>query len=66
MAADWPLEVLNVLTLEESGAKTTLRLEGGPLHASEAERKAFESGIGSMQQGFKGTLDQLAAYLAKG
>jgi hypothetical protein len=28
------------------------------------ERRAFENGIGSMQQGFKGTLDQLEAYLA--
>jgi uncharacterized protein YndB with AHSA1/START domain len=65
-AADWPLEVLNVLTLEESGGKTTLTLEGWPLHADEAERKAFEGGIGSMEKGFGGTLDQLAAYLAKG
>ena len=64
-AADWPLEVLNVLTLEETGGKTTLTLEACPLHASGAERKAFEGGIGSMQQGFKGTLDQLAEYLAK-
>ncbi len=63
-AADWPLEVLNVLTLEESGGKTALVLEGRPLHASEAERRAFEGGIGSMQQGFKETLDQLTAYLA--
>jgi uncharacterized protein YndB with AHSA1/START domain len=64
MAPDWPLEVLNVLTLEEAGGKTVLTLEGCPLHASEAERRAFEAGIGSMQQGFKGTLDQLEAHLA--
>jgi len=64
-AADWPLEVLNVLTFEESGGQTTLTLEGWPLHASEAERKSFEAGIGSMQKGFGGTMDQLAAYLAK-
>jgi len=66
MAADWPLEVLNVLTLEESGGKTTLTLEGWPLHASEAERNAFEGGIASMQQAFGATMDQLAAHLAKG
>ena len=64
MAPDWPLEILNVLTLEESGGKTLLTLEGRPLHASEAERKAFENGIGSMQQGFAGTFAQLDAYLA--
>jgi hypothetical protein len=28
------------------------------------ERKTFKEGHGSMQQGFKGTLDQLGAYLA--
>jgi uncharacterized protein YndB with AHSA1/START domain len=66
MAADWPLEVLNVLAFEESGGRTAVTLEGFPLHASEAEREAFEGGIGSMRQGFEGTLDQLAAYLAKG
>lgn len=44
--------------------KTTLTLEGWPLHASEAERKAFEGGIGSMEKGFAGTLEQLAGYLA--
>ena len=66
MAADWPLEVLNVLTLEESGGKTTLTLEGWPLHASEAERKAFEGGVGSMEKGFAGTLEQLVAHLAEG
>jgi uncharacterized protein YndB with AHSA1/START domain len=64
MAADWPLEVLNVLTFEESGGKTTLTIEGLPLHASEAERRAFEAGIGSMEKGFGGTMDQLVAFLA--
>jgi uncharacterized protein YndB with AHSA1/START domain len=64
MAADWPLEILNVLTLEESGGKTTLTLEGWPLHASESESKAFEGGIGSMQKGFALTFDQLVGYLA--
>lgn len=64
MAADWPLEILNVLTLEESGGRTTLTLEGWPLHASESERRAFEGGIGSMEKGFAGTFGQLVAYLA--
>lgn len=65
MAADWPLEVLNVLTLEESDGKTTLTLEGYPMHASEAERKAFEKGITSMQQGFAGTFERLVAYFSE-
>jgi len=63
MSATWPLEVLNVLSLSEHGDKTTLTLRGVPVNATEAERKTFEAGHASMQQGFKGTLDQLAEYL---
>jgi hypothetical protein len=37
---------------------------GSPFNATEAERAAFESMKPSMNQGFKGTLDQLEAYLA--
>ena len=33
----WPLEILNVLTLQENGNKTMLILQGGPINASEAE-----------------------------
>jgi uncharacterized protein YndB with AHSA1/START domain len=32
---------------------------------TESERKTFEAGRDSMQEGFKGTLEQLADYLAK-
>jgi hypothetical protein len=36
-----------------------------PLNATEAERKTFEAGRASMQQGWSGTMDQLADYLAQ-
>lgn len=62
-SAEWPLEVLNVLSLTENDGKTTLTLSGGPLNATEAERKTFETSVPMVQQGFKGTFDQLAAYL---
>jgi len=62
--ADWPLEVLNTQTFAEHGGKTTLTLRGGPINASGTERKTFEAGFEAMQQGFTGTLDQLAEYLA--
>jgi uncharacterized protein YndB with AHSA1/START domain len=65
LSPTWPLEVLATLTLTEHGGKTTLRLQGRPINASEDERKTFEAGHKSMQQGFGGTFDQLAAYLAK-
>ena len=66
LSQSWPLEVLNTLTLTEHEGKTTLRLQGRPINATQEERKTFEAGHTSMQQGFGGTFDQLAAYLAKG
>jgi uncharacterized protein YndB with AHSA1/START domain len=61
----WPLEVLNTLTLSEQGGKTTLTLRGGPINATDEERKTFAGMFDSLRQGFTGTFDQLAAYLAK-
>lgn len=63
ISATWPLEVINTLTLTEQNGKTTLTLRGGPINATEEERKTFEDGFSSMQQGFKGTFDQLETYL---
>ena len=40
-------------------------LRGIPLNATEAERKTFAAGHGSMRQGWGRTLDQLAGYLAQ-
>lgn len=65
MSQTWPLEVLTTVTFAEDRGKTTLTLQGGPINATEAERKTFAAGHASMQQGFAGTLDQLADYLAK-
>jgi uncharacterized protein YndB with AHSA1/START domain len=61
----WPLEVLNTVTFTEQGGKTTATLKGAPINATGEERKTFEAGFGSMEQGFKGTLNQLADYLAQ-
>ncbi len=62
----WPLEVLNTVTLSEEGGKTTLTVRGAPINATEEERKTFTSMFASMQQGFGGTFDKLAEYLARG
>ncbi len=62
---DWPLEILNVLTLTEQGSRTTLTMSGGPINASPAELATFEAARSSVQQGLGGTLDQLDAYLAE-
>ncbi len=61
----WPLEVLNHLTFTEQDGKTTITLRGAPINATPEEHKIFHDARPSMQQGFKGTLDQLAEHLAK-
>ncbi|MGG3469567.1 SRPBCC domain-containing protein [Neobacillus pocheonensis] len=61
----WPLEVLNTLTLSETDGKTTITHRGGPINASEEERKRFVEEFESMKQGFGGTFDQLDEYLAR-
>ncbi len=63
--ATWPLEVLSTLSFTEHDGKTTLTMHGVPLGASAEECSMFEAGIGSMEQGWGGTLDQLAAHLAR-
>lgn len=61
----WPLEVMNTLTFTEQGGKTVIALGGVPINATEDERNLFVAWRPSMQQGFGGTFDQLADYLAK-
>lgn len=57
MSPTWPLEVLNTMKLFEHDGKTTITMRGVPVNATEEDRKTFEAGFDSMQQGFKGTLD---------
>jgi len=60
----WPLEVLNAMSLVEQGGKTKMVLHGFPINATDEERATFSGARASMKEGFTGTLDQLAAYLA--
>ena len=64
-SATWPLEVLNTATFTEQGGKTTVTLAGGPINSTDIERATFQSAFASMEQGFGGTFDQLADYLAQ-
>jgi uncharacterized protein YndB with AHSA1/START domain len=61
----WPLEVRSVLTLEERGGKTVLAVTSSAHNATDEEIATFEAGFESMEAGFTGTFDQLAAYLAR-
>lgn len=61
---NWPLEVLSTVQFAEHNSKTTLTVRGVPINATEIECRTFEEGFKSMQQGWKGTLDQLADFTA--
>jgi uncharacterized protein YndB with AHSA1/START domain len=65
MSATWPLEMLSAFTLVEENSRTTAKVEWTPLNATEDERKTFDAAHEGMKQGWSGTFDQLAAYLAK-
>jgi uncharacterized protein YndB with AHSA1/START domain len=60
----WPLEILNILTLEEVEGKTILTLQGGPLNASDEEQAAYDAMAPMAAQGMEGTFVQLANYLS--
>jgi uncharacterized protein YndB with AHSA1/START domain len=61
---NWPLEILNILTLEEKEGKTLLTLQGGPINASAEEQAAFDAMSPMVAQGFEGTFEQLENHLA--
>lgn len=64
-SATWPLEMLTTTTLVEREGKTTVTIEWVPLNPTETERATFNSMRDSMHQGWTGTFEQLAGYLAK-
>ena len=61
----WPLEVLHVMRLTELGGTTTLTLRASPINATVEEQDIFVGNFQSMRQGYGGTFEQLAGYLAK-
>lgn len=64
LSATWPLEVLGVASLVELDGQTLLTMRSIPIHVSDEERATFRAGHTSMTQGWKGSYDQLEAYLA--
>ena len=68
LSPEWPRELLASVTFAEHagiGRGTLITVEWIPINATASERKTFDDGRGSMQQGWTGTLDQLAEYLTK-
>jgi uncharacterized protein YndB with AHSA1/START domain len=62
---NWPLEILTTTTFHESEGKTDLKIVWVPIHCNRIEQKTFNSMHEQMDQGWNGTLDQLAAHLEK-
>jgi uncharacterized protein YndB with AHSA1/START domain len=64
MSPTWPPEMLSTTAFTELEGRTTITIKWSPLNPTESERKTFDSAHAGMQQGWTGTLDQLADYLA--
>ena len=62
---DWPRYILSTVEFSEIGARTRVTVRWLPHEASETERRTFEEGRSSMNQGWSGTFEQLEAYLGK-
>ncbi|MEC5161210.1 uncharacterized protein YndB with AHSA1/START domain [Janthinobacterium sp. CG_23.3] len=62
---DCPLEIQNSVTFTEQDGQTTVTLHAQPFGALDVERQFFEDSRPSLEQGYGGTFDQLADYLAR-
>jgi uncharacterized protein YndB with AHSA1/START domain len=61
---DWPLQILNTITFNEEGGKTTMVMRGTPLSATALECRTFEAGREQVCRGFALTWERLGAYLS--
>ena len=60
----WPAEMLTRIDFDARGDKTLVTLRCVPINATDVERQTFRNGHPSMNHGFGGTFDQLAAFVA--
>ena len=66
MMPTWPRQMLSTALFEALGARTRLTIRWIPLEgSSELEWKTFDEGRDSMKQGWGGTFEQFAEYLAR-
>jgi uncharacterized protein YndB with AHSA1/START domain len=64
MSATWPREMLSTSIFTEHQGKTTITLKWIPINATAEELATFDAARDGMRQGWTGTFDQLAEYLA--
>jgi uncharacterized protein YndB with AHSA1/START domain len=61
----WPLQMHSTFTFEDApGGKTKFTVRWSPYEATAEEQAAFDAAQASMTQGWGGTMEQLAGYLA--
>ncbi|WP_277182314.1 SRPBCC domain-containing protein [Caballeronia sp. BR00000012568055] len=60
-----PMEIENTVTFTEEDGKTRLSLRATPFGATPVELSFFDALRPSLEQGFGGTFEQLAAYLKR-
>jgi len=65
MSPGWPRELLTTVSFAEQKGGTLVTVQWIPIDATEEERRTFDAGRDSMQQGWTGTFEQLEQYLAR-
>ncbi len=65
MMPDWPATLLTVVTFEEAGGVTQMRLEWSPHEASEAEISCFAGAVENLGKGWGAGMDLLTQILAE-
>jgi uncharacterized protein YndB with AHSA1/START domain len=65
MSPGWPREMLTTVSFAEQKGATRVTVQWIPIDATEEERRTFDAGRDSMQQGWTGTFEQLEQYLAR-
>ena len=65
MSAKWPPFTLSTTTLTDKGHGTRMALKWQSLDANAEEIVTFDSAHAGMTQVWSGTMDQLAAYMAR-
>lgn len=65
MSPTWPLKIWSIVTFSEVGKnKTRIDVTWSAYEASEDERKTFEEGASSMDQGWGGTFERLEEFFS--
>lgn len=60
----WPLEILNIISFEEQGDTTLMRMVSYPVNPSAEATETFNSNIANMEMGFGSTFNNLEAHLS--